>query len=144
MNPTKILYSIYAYSFVQLVSRSVISSRLTSTLPLWAVNFDTSDPANGCDVFPETTPDLSGHIVLIRRGTCTFTQKSTNAAAKGAKYIIFYSDIIGTIPITAVVPGIEGMAMVTAGQGAEWISKLEEGTNILVHMVKPNDLPSIG
>ncbi|KAJ0329893.1 hypothetical protein COL5a_003721 [Colletotrichum fioriniae] len=113
------------------------------TLPLWAVNFDTTDPANGCDVFSGTTPDLSGHIVLIRRGTCTFTQKSTNAAAKGAKYIIFYSDIIGTIPITAVVPGIEGMAMVTASQGAEWISKLEEGANVLVHMVKPTGLPSI-
>ncbi|KAK1546746.1 serine endopeptidase [Colletotrichum paranaense] len=100
-------------------------------------------PGKWMRVFPETTPDLSGRIVLIRRGTCTFTQKSTNAAAKGAKYIIFYSDIIGTIPITAVVPGLEGKATVTASQGAEWISKLEGGTNILVHMVKPNGLHSI-
>lgn len=58
------------------------------SLPLWAGNYDTSDPADGCEPYPEDTPDLSPYIVLIRRGTCTFVQKATNAAARGARVSI--------------------------------------------------------
>jgi hypothetical protein len=65
------------------------------SLPLWAVNYDTTDPANGCDPYPADTPDLSGYIVLIRRGSCTFVQKATNAAAFGAKRIMFYNNVAG-------------------------------------------------
>ena len=65
------------------------------SLPLWNVNNDSTDAANGCDAYPADTPDLSGYIVLIRRGTCTFVQKATNAAAYGAKYILFYNNVAG-------------------------------------------------
>ena len=65
------------------------------SLPLWALSYNTSNTADGCDSFPDDTPDLSGYIVLIRRGTCTFVQKATNAAAKGAHYIMFYNNIAG-------------------------------------------------
>lgn len=65
------------------------------TLPLWNVNNNANDTANGCDPYPDSTPDLSNYIVLIRRGTCTFVQKATNAAAKGAKYILFYNNVAG-------------------------------------------------
>jgi subtilisin family serine protease len=65
------------------------------SLPLWAVNYNTNDTANGCDPYPANTPDLSGYIVLIRRGSCTFVQKATNAAAHGAKYILFYNNVPG-------------------------------------------------
>lgn len=65
------------------------------SLPLWNVNNDPTDTANGCDAYPADTPDLSGYIVLIRRGTCTFVQKATNAAAAGAKYILFYNNVAG-------------------------------------------------
>jgi subtilisin family serine protease len=47
------------------------------SLPLWSVNYNTSDPANACAALPDDTPDLSGYIVLVRRGTCTFVQKVT-------------------------------------------------------------------
>jgi hypothetical protein len=66
------------------------------SLPLWNVNNDANDPANGCDAYPENTPDLSGYIVLIRSGSCTFEQKATNAAVKGAKYLLFYNDVDGS------------------------------------------------
>jgi subtilisin family serine protease len=65
------------------------------SLPLWSVNYNTTDPANGCDPYPADTPDLSGYIVLIRRGSCTFVQKATNAAAHGAKFIMFYNNVPG-------------------------------------------------
>jgi subtilisin family serine protease len=63
------------------------------SLPLWNINNDSADPANGCDPYPADTPDLSRYVVLIRKGTCDFAQKATNAADAGAKYIMLYSDV---------------------------------------------------
>jgi hypothetical protein len=60
---------------------------------LWNINDDPTDPANGCDPYPAGTPDLSGYVVLIRRGTCTFVEKATNAANAGARYIMLYSNV---------------------------------------------------
>lgn len=62
------------------------------SLPLWATSNDTTTETDACDVLPSDTPDLSGYIVLIRRGTCTFVEKATNAAAYGAQYIMFYGN----------------------------------------------------
>ncbi|OIW32859.1 subtilisin-like protein [Coniochaeta ligniaria NRRL 30616] len=111
------------------------------TLPLWAVNFNTADPANGCDPYPASTPDLSGYIVLIRRGTCTFVQKVTNAVNKGARYVIIYNNVAGSSAVEAVVPPVQGIAMVTADQGAEWISKLAAGSTVVVAMTDPETAP---
>lgn len=107
------------------------------SLPLWAVNFNATDSANGCDPYPDSTPDLSGNIVLIRRGTCTFVQKVTNAVAKGAKYVMFYNNVVGTATVSADVEGIKGVAMVTAEQGEKWIKALSGGSKVVVNMVDP-------
>ncbi|KAK4041343.1 peptidase S8/S53 domain-containing protein [Parachaetomium inaequale] len=107
------------------------------SLPLWAVGFDVADPANGCEPYPDSTPDLSGYVVLVRRGSCTFVEKATNAAAKGAKYVIFYNNVDGTISVSAAVEGIVGTAMVTPEQGAAWIKALEAGSEVVVHMPDP-------
>ncbi|KAF2652507.1 serine endopeptidase [Lophiostoma macrostomum CBS 122681] len=112
------------------------------SLPLWAVNYDTTDPANGCDPYPADTPNLSGYIVLIRRGTCTFVQKATNAAAFGAKRILFYNNIAGVISISAPVDGILGVGTVTAEQGAEWISLLSTNTTVIVNIIDPDSAPT--
>ncbi|KAK4097607.1 subtilisin-like protein [Parathielavia hyrcaniae] len=107
------------------------------SLPLWAVSFDTTDPANGCDPYPDSTPDLSGKIVLIRRGTCTFVQKVTNAVAKGAKYVMLYNNAGGTVAVSAPVEGVSGVAMATAAQGETWIRALEAGSEVVLNMVDP-------
>lgn len=62
------------------------------TLPLWAVSNTTTVVDDACSALPADTPDLSGYIVLIRRGTCTFATKANNAAAFGAQYILFYAN----------------------------------------------------
>lgn len=64
----------------------------TVSLPLWATSNDTTTETDACDALPADTPDLSGYIVLIRRGTCTFVSKAENAAAYGAKYAMFYAN----------------------------------------------------
>jgi hypothetical protein len=65
------------------------------SLSLWAVNYNTSDPANGCEPYPDDTPNLTASLVLIRRGNCTFDTKATYAIQKGARYIMFYNDVAG-------------------------------------------------
>lgn len=44
------------------------------TLPIYAISNDTTVEADGCDPLPDSTPDLSDKVVLIRRGVCTFVR----------------------------------------------------------------------
>jgi hypothetical protein len=127
-------------------------------LPLYTASFNTSDPAGGCDAYPDDTPDLSGYIVLIRRGTCTFVQKATNAAAFGAKYVMFYNNVVGAVAASTAVDGILAVGMVspllyyfqfqnayllqtTADQGATWVAALEAGSEVLLSMENPTEAP---
>ncbi|KAI0138502.1 subtilisin-like protein [Hypoxylon sp. NC0597] len=113
------------------------------SLPLWTPSFDITDPAQGCEAFAENTPDLSGYIVLIRRGTCTFVEKATNAAQFGAKYVMFYNNVpVGAIgPTTSGVSGLLGAGMVLASQGESWVQALEAGSNITLNMLDPLTAP---
>jgi hypothetical protein len=87
------------------------------SLPLWTASYNTTDPAGGCDAYPDDTPDLSGYVVLIRRGTCTFVQKAENAAAFGAKYILFYNNVAGASAVSTDVEGILAAGMVSPQSG---------------------------
>ena len=42
------------------------------TLPIFVTSNDTTITNDACDPLPDDTPDLSGFVVLVRRGTCTF------------------------------------------------------------------------
>lgn len=108
------------------------------SLPLWSVNYNTSDPANACSPLPDDTPDLSDYAVLVRRGTCTFVQKVTNLAAKGARYIMFYNNAPGVTAVTADVEGVLAIGMVSADVGARWISLLSNGSRVTLNMVDPD------
>lgn len=55
----------------------------TRNLPLFALTLDTAVTNDACDPLPASTPDLSGKVVLVRRGTCTFTSKIANVKAFG-------------------------------------------------------------
>jgi subtilisin family serine protease len=101
-----------------------------ATYPLWALTLNTSVVDDGCSAFPTDTPDLSSYIVLIRRGTCTFVEKANNAAAYGAKYVFYYNNAAGTLSPSADGANITGVAMVTADQGAEWITALADGETV--------------
>ncbi|RKU47717.1 hypothetical protein DL546_000830 [Coniochaeta pulveracea] len=113
------------------------------SLPLYSVSLDATDPANACTPLPDDTPDLSNKIVLIRRGSCTFAVKLANAAAKGAKYVIFYNNVGGVIAVTGTVDAIKAVAMVTADQGATWINALKAGQEVVVHMVDSDSAEKI-
>lgn len=108
------------------------------SLPLWSVNYNTSDPANACEPLPDDTPDLSEYLVLIRRGSCTFVQKVENVVAKGARYVMFYNNAAGATAVSADVEGLVAVGMTTAETGAQWISILSNGTDITVNIVDPD------
>ncbi|TFK92708.1 subtilisin-like protease [Polyporus arcularius HHB13444] len=65
---------------------------VNGTLPLFATSNDTTVVDDACDPLPDDTPDLSGFVVLVRRGTCTFVQKLTNIAAKGGNVTLIYDN----------------------------------------------------
>lgn len=110
-------------------------------LPLWSVSDDPTDPAAGCDALPADTPDLSGKVVVIRRGTCTFVQKAQNAADKGAKYILFYNNVdVGTSSVeVSAVPGIVAAGMVSSDVGKGWVAELKAGSEVVVDMATPDE-----
>ncbi|KAK2601970.1 hypothetical protein QQS21_004483 [Conoideocrella luteorostrata] len=115
------------------------------TLPAWANNLDPTVPNDGCDPFPANTPDLSKYIVLIRRGTCPFAQKITNAVAKGAKNVIVYNNGPGGIPmdLTAVPAGaLNAASMIDADTGATFIKALKDGKKLTLKMVSPENTDS--
>ena len=39
------------------------------TLPLYATSLDSSVADDACNPLPDSTPDLSGYIVLVKRGS---------------------------------------------------------------------------
>ncbi|KAI9137783.1 peptidase S8/S53 domain-containing protein [Paraphysoderma sedebokerense] len=53
----------------------------------------TSQDADGCKAFPENT--FKGNVALIRRGTCSFTDKVINAQNAGALGVILYNSEAG-------------------------------------------------
>ncbi|KAF4463401.1 Minor extracellular protease vpr [Fusarium albosuccineum] len=110
------------------------------TLPLWAPSYDTTIANGGCDPYPSNTPDLSGYIVLVRRGTCRFVQKAQNAADAGAKYILLYNNVDGTAAIdVSTVEGILAAGMVNSAVGTKWIELLKQGSTVTLEMSDGSD-----
>ncbi|QRV81567.1 minor extracellular protease vpr protein [Ceratobasidium sp. AG-Ba] len=60
------------------------------TFPIYATSMNLSITDDACNPLPDSTPDLSRYLVVIRRGTCYPSQKLANAAAKGAKQVFIH------------------------------------------------------
>jgi minor extracellular serine protease Vpr len=58
--------------------------------------------ADACN--PQDLGDLSGKVVLIRRGTCGFYEKSRRAQLAGASAVALYNNVAGRINPTVAVP----------------------------------------
>jgi subtilisin family serine protease len=56
---------------------------------------------------PQALGDLTGKVVLIRRGTCGFYEKARRAQLAGASGVVLYNNVAGRInPTVAVVAGV--------------------------------------
>ncbi|CAF4651275.1 unnamed protein product, partial [Rotaria sp. Silwood1] len=95
-----------------------------SGYPLYVVDHNITNPADACTALPADTPILSEKIVLIRRGSCTFLSKIANVQKFGAQYIMIYNNENPMVKPQS--PSGVFAAMVSAEQGAYWISRLQE------------------
>ncbi|UNI19341.1 hypothetical protein JDV02_005530 [Purpureocillium takamizusanense] len=110
------------------------------SLEAYATSLDPNIKNDGCDPLPDSTPDLSNKIVLIRRGTCYFTDKATNAAAKGAKYILILNNVGGAGGIDVrEVKSIVGSGMVLKTMGDTWIEAIKAGKKVTIKMANSED-----
>ncbi|EUC27525.1 hypothetical protein COCCADRAFT_41775 [Bipolaris zeicola 26-R-13] len=107
------------------------------SLPLTALSYDYNNSNDACNSLPGNTMDLSGSIVLIRRGNCDFSQKAANAVARGARYIIFYSNTESVYSPEMTTDGLLGTGMISASQGKTFIENLKNGSKIVVKITDP-------
>ncbi|CAH7666967.1 peptidase S8/S53 domain-containing protein [Phakopsora pachyrhizi] len=89
------------------------------TFPVFMTpNSDTTEE-DACKPFPADTPDLSKYMVVIKRGTCLFSEKVKNAKAKGAKRILFYMNSTSTITLSNSISNVT--IAVTANVDGDYI-----------------------
>ena len=101
---------------------SLMPLNFTESLPVFAISKEiVTDDA--CNPLPDSTPDLSPYIVLIRRGSCTFDTKLTNVAQKGARVALIYNNGGSPTAFTGSIPGV----MISSEDGAYLLQKFNAG-----------------
>ena len=98
------------------------------------------EACNAADGSPsEPVQPIDGRIALIARGTCPFTEKLVNAAARGAVAALVYSDErakvampcgAGTCPVAPGIPGV----MIDREPGRALQARLEAGQDLRVDL----------
>ncbi|ATY64980.1 subtilisin-like serine protease PR1C [Cordyceps militaris] len=105
------------------------------TLDVWAGSYDTTKADDGCKAYPADTPDLSKKIVLIHRGSCSFTDKINFATAKGAKYVLIYNNGPDALTMSVVdTPLAQGASLISQVDGVNFINLLKDGKKVTVTM----------
>lgn len=77
-----------------------------SALPVYATSTSLDDERDACSPLGADTPDLSRHVVLIKRGKCTFRLKVDHVLAKGARRVLFYMDRTNMVTLETYMQGV--------------------------------------
>ncbi|KAK0213189.1 pyrolysin [Desarmillaria ectypa] len=104
---------------------------VTGDLPIYATSTNTSITDDACSPLPSDTPDLSGYVVILHRGTCAFTQKLANAAAKGGKTFLIYNSDTGAWDSIAV--GDYTAALISAEDGKFLVEQFAANASIMLN-----------
>ncbi|KAF6839147.1 serine endopeptidase [Colletotrichum musicola] len=108
-------------------------------LPIIPLQFNTRIAAEACSPLPDTTPDLSNAIVLVRRGGCTQYVKQTNVEKFGARYMLMYNDDYRPFELVANSAYASQMALIDAKAGAAIIETVKAGGNVTADFTPPAD-----
>ncbi|KAF5518304.1 Minor extracellular protease vpr [Colletotrichum aenigma] len=108
-------------------------------LPIVPLSFDTKASAEACNTLPDTMPDLSNVIVLVRRGGCTQYVKQTNVEKFGAQYMLIYNDDYRPFELVANSAYKSQMALIDAKAGAAIIETVKAGGNVTADFTNPAD-----
>ncbi|QRV93651.1 pyrolysin [Ceratobasidium sp. AG-Ba] len=109
------------------------------TFPVYVVSTNASVPNDACNPLPDSTPDLSPYVVVIRRGGCAFTQKLGNAANKGGK-LFLVSDNVDE-DLFAAGFGNYTAAMISKSDG-DYVINLAKNNGSLTFSHNPFDYPT--
>jgi minor extracellular serine protease Vpr len=105
----------------------------------------TGTPTTADDACGSLAADLSGKVVLIRRGTCAFHTKALNAQNAGAEAVVLYNNVAGRFaPTVAGSPAITiPVVAISDTEGALINGRLESGpvtmtwTDVLMTAANP-------
>lgn len=91
----------------------------------------TTTTNDGCTAL--AAGSLTGRAVLIRRGTCSFYVKASNAQAAGAAAVVLYNNAAGALnPTVAGTPAVTiPVVAITAAQGATLDAAIAAGPTTL-------------
>ncbi|KAJ6594206.1 subtilisin-like protease [Mycena capillaripes] len=103
---------------------------VTGAFPIYVTSTNLSQPDDACDPLPDSTPDLSPYLVLVHRGTCAFTQKLANIAAKGGKVVMIYNSDTGAF--SAISVGGYKAVLISAQDGKFLVEQSIAKANITV------------
>ncbi|EPQ55564.1 subtilisin-like protease [Gloeophyllum trabeum ATCC 11539] len=102
---------------------------VTGSRPIYATSTDTTVADDACNALPNDTPDLSGYVVVIKRGTCTFVTKLQNAAAKGANTFLIYNN---GGSFSAISVGDYTAALISETDGTFLVNQFAAKANITI------------
>lgn len=102
----------------------------------------TSSTADACSALPAGS--LAGKVALIRRGTCSFYIKATNAENAGAAGVILYNNTTGTLnPTVAGTPAITiPVVAITSTDGATINGRIAAGATTMTWTALVFELPN--
>jgi len=100
----------------------------SGTLPMARTGSNTT-PNDACNAVAPAPGSLTGHAVLIRRGTCPFYEKAFNAQQAGAAAVVLYNNSAGRFsPTVAGSPAITiPVVAISDTEGALINSRLAAG-----------------
>ncbi|KAI0049847.1 pyrolysin [Auriscalpium vulgare] len=100
----------------------------TAEWPIYATSNDTTVADDACETLPDSTPDLSKYVTIVRRGTCTFSQKISNIQHKGGAIILIYDNGRG---LSQIDTGNDAKAVLIQAADGEWlVSQFLAGTGV--------------
>ncbi|MGH8429286.1 MAG: S8 family serine peptidase, partial [Solimonas sp.] len=108
-------------------------SPTSGTFPL-ARTGTTTTANDACNAVAPAAGSLTGSIALIRRGTCTFHEKSRNAQTAGAVGVVIYNNVAGAaqnITVAGAVPITIPVVSITNTNGALIDGKIAAGATTL-------------
>jgi hypothetical protein len=123
----------YSYNIIEVpyLFRFGVVFNLSGTLPIYATSNDPTVNDDACETLDKDTPDLSGYLVLIRRGGCSLDIKEENAVQKGARFIWIYNT-----PNTPCIypeidfPRSEGCALIGQEIGEGILRQIAAGVHV--------------
>ncbi|ORY32563.1 putative peptidase [Naematelia encephala] len=101
----------------------------TGTLPIYAFTTDPTVAADGCTI-SDDSPDLTGKLVIVRRGGCAIATKAENAYDLGASaiFVVNYED---TVPLYQNFPLID-FALISYEDGNYLLNQIATNQNTTV------------